>query len=119
VSRALRFPHGSDEVVVGMLCATVGVSVKVCLLVSPTSRVRSIETARSSCVCTLSTVECFVAMDEDVERRPGLSCFHGSTAAVGELQSNAAGMFVDTGGRLCLTGATGARCVGTEVFVRK
>jgi hypothetical protein len=122
---ALKSSQGLAEVVVDSgggiaFVATAGVSVDVCPCVPPTSRVRSIETARSSWVCALATAVGFDATGGDMERRPGLSCFQGSVVAVAELQLKAIGVSADTGGRLCLAGAAStARGVGTEVFVRK
>ena len=118
-------PQGLVKVVVGSgggiaFVATTGVSLGVCPCVSPTSRVRSIETARSSFACVISTALCLGATGGIIGGKPGLSCFQGSTVVVGELQLNAAGESVGTGGMLCRAGATStARGVGMVVFVRR
>lgn len=121
----LSSSQGLAKVVVGAgggiaFVATAGVSVDVCPCVTPTSRARSIETARSSCVWALTTAVGFGTTGGDMERRLGLSCFQGSVVVVVELQLKAIGVSADTGGRLCLAGAASiTRGVGTDVFVRK
>jgi hypothetical protein len=114
VSRLSSPAHGSEKLV-GVLemggeikVATAGVSsaaatIRPRIEGSAWDCAKSSDPARVSGARTFVTVGCAGAIGEDTERKPGLFCCQGSTT--GELQSNAAGEFMDNGGGASLFGA--------------
>src|SRR5690242_814497 len=97
------------------VCDTV--AVRLCIACSDLRGVRSTDTARSSCRCSLATMGFFGASGADVDRCDGLSSFQWSVDAE-ELQLKAADWFEASGGRLCLAGRA-VFVAGTEDCVRE
>ena len=105
----------ATAVVSKTVCDTV--AVRLCVDCSGLREVRSTDTARPSCRCSLATAGFFNANGVEDDRCAGLSNFHGS-ADTGELQSNAAALFVAKGGKLCLAGGA-VFVAGMEDCVRE